>query len=161
MFHFAVSAWTLEGRLNADRIYRQIRQNGLSVPGDISKAQALTAKLIIFPWSTLAHLKVKIIPPHFNGNDFWRKANFSGWCVRTIICNFVSSENDILLAFHFVDQFLKIWFPCFIYIPSSQSGTQLFSVFDWKFFCCYLTETDSVARYEKWFPDTVFYQFFS
>ena len=117
--------------------------------------------------SLLARLKLKRSSPHFNDGflvtfkDFRCKENFSSWCVPTIICNFVSSENDILLAFHFVDQFLKIWFSCFIYIPSSHSGTQLFSGFDWKFVCCYLTGLDSVARYEKWFPDNVYYQMFS
>ena len=45
----------------------------------------------------------------------WCQANLYSWCLAIIICNFVSSENDILLAFHFVDQFLQIWFPCFIY----------------------------------------------
>ena len=44
MIHFAVTAWTLEGRLNVGRIYHQIGQNWLSVPGDISEVQALTAK---------------------------------------------------------------------------------------------------------------------
>ena len=85
---------------------------------------------------TIAHLKLKRSSPHFNDGflitikDFRCKEKFSSWCVPTIICNFVSTENHILLAFHFVDQFLKIWFPCFIYIPSSHSGTQLFSGFD-------------------------------
>ena len=44
MIHFAVTAPASEGRLNMGRIYHKIGQNGLSVPGDISEARAVTAK---------------------------------------------------------------------------------------------------------------------
>ena len=46
MIHFGVTALASEGRLNVGRIYHPIGQNGLSVsvPGDISEADAVTAK---------------------------------------------------------------------------------------------------------------------
>ena len=48
MIHFAVSASASEGQLNVGRIYHQIGQKGLctSLAGEISVAEALTAKLI-------------------------------------------------------------------------------------------------------------------
>ena len=75
---------------------------------------------------TLAQLKVKISPPDFNGRFlvifevFWCKENFSSWYLRTIICDFVHSKNYILLAHHFVDQFLKTDFFVFVYILSDS-----------------------------------------
>ena len=44
MIHFAVTAPASEGRLNVGRIYHPIGQNGLSAPGDISEADAVTEK---------------------------------------------------------------------------------------------------------------------
>ena len=44
MNHFAVTALASEGRLNMGRIDHPIGQNGLSEPGDISEADAVTAK---------------------------------------------------------------------------------------------------------------------
>ena len=46
-------------------------------------------------------------------------------------------------------------------MPSSHSGTQLFSGFERKFVVMFFIEFDSVTRYEKWFPDNVYYQMFS
>ena len=44
MIHFAVTALASEGRLNVGRIYHQIGLKWLSVPGDISEADAVTGK---------------------------------------------------------------------------------------------------------------------
>ena len=44
MIHFAVTAPASEGRLNVGRIYHQIGLKWLSVPGDISGADAVTVK---------------------------------------------------------------------------------------------------------------------
>ena len=43
-------------------------------------------------------------------DDFWSYLKSFG--VKQIFL--ADLKNDILLAFHFVDQFLEIWFPCFI-----------------------------------------------
>ena len=48
MIHFSVTAMTSEGWSNVGRILHRIGQNGLYVPGDISEAGAVSAKLIIF-----------------------------------------------------------------------------------------------------------------